>query len=314
MSKISKIKVNNEVYDIQDVNVGELENLTTETKNNLVDAINEVANSSSVDLSDYVTKDELKNKVDKVEGKSLIDDTEIERLANVTNYDDTEMKNILNSKANIGDIPTKISQLTNDSNFVNNEITGSLENLSTEAKDNLVNAINEVANNSGGSDTHLYKIHTSDTHFLNSTNSFTNKKELGEIITDAYSKGYKYILLDVTYGAETSNNENILFTTLTKNLQLKPTNINFKVLRIGGNRYMQTSLFMFSTYQLQVGLSWNGDVCTVGSATMYYSSSNLLATDNNAAFTPTRDYQPTTKKYVDDAIKNAVTNVLEADY
>lgn len=94
-----------------------------------------------IDLSGYATKEELNTKVDKVEGKSLIDDTEIERLANVDNYDDTEIKeklnNIdqdisdisqdlteinqeLNNKANTNDIPTvptKVSSFENDSKY-----------------------------------------------------------------------------------------------------------------------------------------------------------------------------------------------------
>lgn len=54
---------------------------------------------SETDLSDYYTKEEcnstfatvsqVENKVDKVEGKSLIEDEEIARLSTVTNYDDT---------------------------------------------------------------------------------------------------------------------------------------------------------------------------------------------------------------------------------
>lgn len=47
---------------------------------------------SDVDLSGLATKDELASKVDKVKGKSLVDDTEIERLKTVSNYDDTEIK------------------------------------------------------------------------------------------------------------------------------------------------------------------------------------------------------------------------------
>ena len=41
----------------------------------------------------------LDKKVDKVEGKSLIANSEIERLANVDNYDDTELKNLINTKS-----------------------------------------------------------------------------------------------------------------------------------------------------------------------------------------------------------------------
>ena len=54
---------------------------------------------TSTDLSNYYTKEEcnstfattsqVENKVDKVEGKSLIEDEEIARLATLTNYDDT---------------------------------------------------------------------------------------------------------------------------------------------------------------------------------------------------------------------------------
>lgn len=40
----------------------------------------------------YATKDDIAKKVDKVDGMSLIEDTEKERLATVVNYDDTEIK------------------------------------------------------------------------------------------------------------------------------------------------------------------------------------------------------------------------------
>ena len=111
----------------------------------------------SSQLTNYATKSELSLKVDKVTGKSLISDSEIERLSTLKNYDDTEIKNSLNSKANKTDlhshsnksvldgittskitewnnksnfsgnyndltnkptIPTKTSQLTNDSGFI----------------------------------------------------------------------------------------------------------------------------------------------------------------------------------------------------
>ena len=43
------------------------------------------------------TKGELAKKVDKVEGKSLVDDTEIARLKNVDNYDDTEVRGLIST-------------------------------------------------------------------------------------------------------------------------------------------------------------------------------------------------------------------------
>lgn len=64
----------------------------------------------NIDLSDYATKDDLLNKVDKELGKSLISNNEIERLANVTNYDDTAIKNQINSKASISDMTDYIEK------------------------------------------------------------------------------------------------------------------------------------------------------------------------------------------------------------
>lgn len=68
----------------------------------------------------------LSGKVDKEEGKSLISDSEITRLANVKNYDDTKVKsdissmnvainanktNIANIQAEIGDMETVLSSV-----------------------------------------------------------------------------------------------------------------------------------------------------------------------------------------------------------
>ena len=40
----------------------------------------------------------------------------------------------------------------------------------------------------------------------------------------------------------------------------------------------------------------------------------FLATNNSGSYTPTNNYNPATKKYVDDAISDAITTVLEAEY
>lgn len=47
-----------------------------------------------------------------------------------------------------------------------------------------------------------------------------------------------------------------------------------------------------------------------GSADM----SNYLSKTNTTSYTPTGDYNPATKKYVDDAISSAITTSLEASY
>ena len=98
---------------------------------------------SGIDLSEYATKDELNNKVDKVVGKSLILDTEIERLSKVDNYDDTEIKELINGKADVNDIPKNISELTNDSGFLTSIPDEYITESELDAKGYLKNIPNE---------------------------------------------------------------------------------------------------------------------------------------------------------------------------
>lgn len=73
------------------------------TKSYVDQQIIDAVTGGKLDLSDYAkvadVNTALAGKVDKVEGKSLIDDTEIERLKNVDNYDDTEVKRLITDKA-----------------------------------------------------------------------------------------------------------------------------------------------------------------------------------------------------------------------
>lgn len=109
---------------------------------------------SDVDLSGLATKDELNSKVDKVKGKSLIDDTEIERLKNVTNYDDTEIRNELNDKANKSEIPSKVSELTNDSGYLTEH--QDISNLATKGE--LNNKVDKVSGKSLVDDTEISRL------------------------------------------------------------------------------------------------------------------------------------------------------------
>ena len=85
------------------------------TQSYVTDEINKASLSGTVDLSGYAktvdVNSALSNKVDKVDGKSLVSDTEIERLKNVDNYDDTAIKESINSKANATDLTTHTSDI-----------------------------------------------------------------------------------------------------------------------------------------------------------------------------------------------------------
>ena len=63
----------------------------------------------------YLTEhQDISGKVDKVPGKSLIADTEISRLANVKNYDDTGIKSDISKKANSSDLHTHSNKVELD--------------------------------------------------------------------------------------------------------------------------------------------------------------------------------------------------------
>lgn len=83
--------------------VSELEN----DSNYLSSIPEEYVTDTELEAKGYLTEhQDISGKVDKVEGKSLISDTEIARLASVDNYDDTEIRAELANKADITAIPT----------------------------------------------------------------------------------------------------------------------------------------------------------------------------------------------------------------
>ena len=63
----------------------------------------------------------LDTKVDKVDGKSLVSDAEITRLSKISNYDDTDIKNTINNKANTTDLTAHTSDT--DIHVTSNEKT-----------------------------------------------------------------------------------------------------------------------------------------------------------------------------------------------
>lgn len=113
------------------------------------------------DISSLATKTELATKadtslldgkVDIVEGKSLIDDAEIIRLASITNYDDTEVKELIATKANSIDVYTKLESdskyLTEHQSLDNYALKSEIPDISGLAtKQELTNKIDVTTYN-----------------------------------------------------------------------------------------------------------------------------------------------------------------------
>ena len=120
---IESIKVNGVAQTVAEDKSVDITVPTVDVDKNYVDTeLAKKANTSDIpSLDKYVTDEELtakgyltshqdiSGKVDKIKGKSLIADTEIERLKSVKNYDDTEIKTELAKKANSTNVTKEIS-------------------------------------------------------------------------------------------------------------------------------------------------------------------------------------------------------------
>lgn len=190
------------------------------------------------------------------------------------------------------------------------EITGELANLDTTDKTSLVSAINEVASSSGGSDVPIYILNTTNNlRDSNGTQSLGNdeKTRYGEIITDAYAKGYKRIAIML---CSTNSGKSYMFYSN-----------NDIATNISPSFYADASFNDRSgmDYIVKRNLNgtgtWSNNEFTVTSTLIYDSERRLIVHSiNSVAYTPTGDYNPATKKYVDDSIASAITTTLGGSY
>ena len=89
----------------------------------------------------------LDTKVDKEEGKSLISDTEIERLSNVDNYDDTEVRELIDgleeTKADKSYVEEKIGDIDFSDYVTNEELADELQTLHTHDNKEILDNITQ---------------------------------------------------------------------------------------------------------------------------------------------------------------------------
>lgn len=130
--------------------------------------------------------------------------------------------------------------------------------------------------------------------------------DASKVVNDAYNAGIKYtaILLRATSGVLV-NGSKIAYPSRYANFDEQKTSYRFYCMAPG------------ESYQIKLGIeftiygTWNNNVftCTYVGITggSFNSFGNYLKKDNATAFTPTGNYNPATKKYVDD---NTNVNVI----
>ena len=218
------------------------------------------------------------------------------------------------SATNMNKIENQLEALT--TNAINEaEDIGDLEDLDTTDKSSLVNAINEIAEG-GGSNAPIYEI-TLEHNSTNwdGTNGYTlsgnDKTLMASILNDAYTKGYSFInvLINSSRSAESITVYSTYNNNSYKNLQSKPSRFwLFGVSTLA--RFNDSSLPSIKAYQFTLSLSWNGDVASITTGTVYGTSKTFLPTNNTVSYSPTpNSYNPATTKYVDDSISSAVGSI-----
>ena len=80
----------------------------------------ELIGSTQIDLTGYATETWVNNQI-----KDFLNEAQVTEIVNnslTSYYTKTQTDDLLKGKANTSDIPTKLSELTNDSGFINNEV------------------------------------------------------------------------------------------------------------------------------------------------------------------------------------------------
>ena len=299
-------------------------------------------------LSEKANTSDLANKVDKVNGKSLVDATDIRAAVQNGDLTFADMKGITLRKT--------LSQETEDSGKIETsiivngeEITASLDvsenplarcsasfwyggiEVESGFKDNpngvsrltasditVSTPINGKNVNLTANDVEIRqnvtpihklseKANAADIGSLSDLTT-TNKTSIVAAINEVKSSGGGDVLDNLTYDSTNDIINSSANLLLENSASVAAYNGTFrgdiKVGQLGANKWAYTISPI-------TGFSTSVDVtCTSGNVVHNLSAkadtTNVLTRNNTQAFTPTGDYQPATKKYVDDAIKTAI--------
>lgn len=289
--------------------LGNLDDLQTNNKNSLVSAINEILVGSGSGAGINI---------------QIVDELPTENISLTTIYfkhmATGKPHNVYEEWMYINDAWELIGTTEMDlSGYATTAMVGDLSTLKTTDKDNVVDAVNELVDKqlvagdgielNGNviksiSDVPIYRIkvnaYLADDAFIS-----IDKQDVLKI-EDKINKAYKSGLNSIGFIVSSKNNdEQYLLINNSNDIQRKPSTYWLYSIESTHNRYStigQNAPYTLLTIQLTIALSWTGDTCKVTSANVCKVPLPLLATSNTARYTPTADYHPATKKYVDDKV------------
>ena len=207
-------------------------------------------------------------------------------------------------------IPTKISDLTDDSNFLEST------DLKTINGNSLVGS-GDITISGGSSKSLIYLLETdlaSMADWGETTDlSNTDLTKLSAIIKEAYDNGQKFFNLIVT---SANNRKTPMTFTYARayNIQTKPTSLTLFAIASNNRITNYSNSYQIFSSQLDIDINWNEEIPTVTYARIVLDKTAYLSTTNRGVYTPTSNYHPATKKYVDDSIASAITTTLNGGY
>ena len=268
-------------------------------------------------LSKKANAADIVNKVDKIEGKSLIDENVADRLS----YDSTTTNIVVSSISQGIEALNFIGMDGNASISANGLISGQHLTIETDGADNIPGVVGIEAKNGDVTanvcidpNSGAYKLHklsekanSADIGTLSDLTT-TDKSSVVAAINEVKSSGGGDVLDNLTYDSTNDIINSSANLLLENSASVAAYNGTFrgdiKIGQLGANKWAYTISPI-------TGFSTSVDVtCTSGnkvhSLANKADSNDVLTKTNTAAFAPTGDYQPATKKYVDDTIKAAI--------
>ena len=234
----------------------------------------------------------------------------------------TDKEQTIMGKKTFNVLPESSVEPTNDNQFVNKKyVDGNKYELPIASADTLggiklgkgLSADENGVVSASGCDIPVYNFKmTSEYRKATSTVTYvymssSDKTTLQNIIQDAYDKGLETFALFVnqrvgTYTGTNEMHQDYLLTIVNgKLIKNKPSSL----LLAGYSQGNSTSTDVYlSKLNISLPLSWNEDSCTVGTTTYINIELRPLSSDNTIMYVPTSDYNPATKKYVDDQVGN----------
>lgn len=167
----------------------------------------------------------------------------------------------------------------------------------------------------------IYTVTITDANDISNVHhSSQMKTQIGNIVTEVYKNGYSYFTLILCFfpfpDIPSMSGRTFIFNANYNsfpNIQNKPTAISFVNVGYAVNGFKPNDLAMQQNV-IGFSLTWDGDVASVSSSSYSSSYAKILTTTNTSSYTPTSQYHPATKGYVDTAISSAITDALGGSY